>query len=180
MGKFRLRAAVATVGIAIGVLGIAVVPGADAKSNVPAGTITFINKNVTRCLGIADGNAGIYNCTYVRDQAWNVIGTLTENHITWAQLQNSKGQCLGVAGGRVHEGTRIVGEACNSANQSQYWNNTRLNAVCGSGFTPVINYASGYVMGVRANETGNGSPVVIWPYQGHCNNQFWVAKVDLT
>jgi len=181
MRKFRMGTAIAAVGIAFGILGIAVVPGASAKSNLAAGTITFVNQNVTRCLGIpGNGKAGIYNCTYVKDQAWNVVGTLTSNHITWAQLQNNKGQCLGVEGASVHEGARVVGETCNGSDNSQYWNNSRLNAVCGSGFTPVINYASGYVLGVSRNRKANGSSVVIWPYQGKCNNQFWVAKVALT
>jgi Ricin-type beta-trefoil lectin domain-like len=181
MRRFGLRAAIAAASVAVGIsLGIAFVPGASATSRIPAGTISFVNFNVTRCIGIVGGNAGIYTCSYVNDQAWNVIRTRNASGVSWAQLQNTRGKCLGVAGGSMSAGARVVAQDCRPHSSSQYWNNTLLNQICGSGFTPIENLKSRKVVGVSGNATGNGTPVVQWTYQKTCNNQFWVAKVDLT
>jgi hypothetical protein len=183
MRKLGLRAAIAAACVALGIsLGIALVPvtGAGAASRIPAGTITFVNYNVARCIGIVGGDAGLYTCSYVNDQAWNVIRTKRASRVAWVQLQNSRGQCLGVAGGSRSAGARVVAEACRPRSTSQYWNNTLLNQICGFGATPVQNLKSRDVIGVSDNATGIGSPVVQWPATTTCNNEYWVAKVDLS
>jgi len=181
MPRFVLRAAIATACVAVGIsLGVVLVPGAGATTRIPAGTITFVNLTSTRCIGIDGGKAGIFNCTYLRDQAWNVIRTRSAEGVSWAQLQNNSGQCLGVAGDSTKAGARVVAQACSRSNRSQYWNNTKEGVVCGAGFTPIVNLKSGDVVGVSGGDTGNGSAVVIFGYQKTCNNQFWVSKVDLT
>jgi Ricin-type beta-trefoil lectin domain-like len=190
MRRFALRAAIAVACVAAGIsLGIVLVPGASATSGVPsasavsripAGTITFVNLTSTRCIGIDGGKAGIFNCSYLRDQAWSVIRTRKAGGVYWAQLENNSGQCLGVAGNSAKAGARVVAQKCNRRNRSQYWNNTKEGVVCSAGFTPIVNLKSGDVVGVSGGATGNGSPVVIFTYQKTCNNQFWVSKVDLT
>jgi hypothetical protein len=197
MRKLRLAAlaALAAVGLAAGIIGMALPTQASASAPAPAatptptpvdaggavsagtehynGTLVFVNFSVARCIGIAGGNAGIYNCTFVNDQAWKVIATKTVKGNTYAQIENAKSQCLGVSK------TRVVGQACNSANNGQYWNNTLKGVVCGAA-APVVNLASGDVVGVAGASTANGAAVVIFAYQHKCNNQFWTLKATLT
>jgi hypothetical protein len=188
-------AALAAIGLAAGIIGIAAPTQAaapargTAATQAPArvaaagrasaitehynGTLVFVNFSVDRCIGIAGGNAGIYNCTFINDQAWKVIASKTVSGNVYAQIENQKGQCLGVSK------TRVVGQACNGTNNDQYWNNTLKGVVCGAG-TPVVNLGTGDVVGVSGGSTANGAPVVIFGYQGKCNNQFWILKATLT
>ncbi|HEX3488646.1 MAG TPA: hypothetical protein VHU92_04865 [Streptosporangiaceae bacterium] len=128
---------------------------------------------MTRCIGIVGGNAGIYNRNFVNDQAWKVIASKTVRGNIYAQIENQKGQCLGVSK------TRVVGQACNSTSNDQYWNNTLKGVLCAAA-TPVVNLGTGDVVGVSGGSTANGAPVVISGYQGKCNNQFWILKATLT
>ncbi len=188
-------AALAAIGLVAGIIGIAVPTQASPAAPAPAaaqaptpvgpaggpsastehytGTLVFVNFSVSRCIGIAGGNAGIYNCTFVNDQAWQVIAAKTVKGNSYAQIENAKNQCLGVSK------TRVVGQACNSANNSQYWNNTVKGVVCGAA-APVVNLASGKVVGVAGGSTANGAAVVVFSYQHKCNNQFWILKATLT
>jgi hypothetical protein len=188
--------ALAAMGLAVGVLGLAAPTlastprqaptaahaptaigsaGAAATSTEPyTGTLVFINYSVDRCIGIAGGNAGIYNCTFVNDQAWRVIRTKTVKGNSYAQIENLKGQCMGVSK------SRVVGQACNKSNNAQYWSNTIKGVVCGDGSSPVVNLKSGDVVGVKDASTANGAAVIIFGYQKTCNNQFWILKATLT
>ncbi len=188
-------AALAVTGLVAGIIGMAVPTLASTPAPAPAatqaptpvrtaaapsaitehytGTLVFVNFSVDRCIGIAGGKAGIYTCTFVNDQAWQVIATKTVSGNTYAQIENQKGQCMGVSK------SRVVGQACNSANNGQYWNNTVKGVVCGAA-APVVNLASGKVVGVAGASTANGAAVVIFAYQHKCNNQFWTLKATLT
>jgi hypothetical protein len=188
-------AALAAVGLAAGIIGMAAPSLASAPARTPAaaqaptrvgaagrapaitehynGTLVFVNFSVDRCIGIAGGNAGIYNCTFINDQAWKVIAAKTVKGNIYAQIENEKGQCLGVSK------TRVVGQACNSSNNDQYWNNTLKGVVCGAS-APVVNLGTGDVVGVAGGSTANGAAVVIFAYQAKCNNQFWILKATLT
>jgi Ricin-type beta-trefoil lectin domain len=188
-------AALAVTGLVAGIIGMAVPTLASTPAPAPAatqaptpvrtaaapsaitehytGTLVFVNFSVDRCIGIAGGKAGIYTCTFVNDQAWQVIATKTVSGNTYAQIENHKGQCMGVSK------SRVVGQACNSANNGQYWNNTVKGVVCGAA-APVVNLASGKVVGVAGASTANGAAVVIFAYQHKCNNQFWTLKATLT
>ena len=148
--------------------------GAPASSTEPyTGTLVFVNYSVDRCIGIAGGNAAIYNCTFVNDQAWRVIRTKTVSGNSYAQIENENGQCMSVSRARV------VGQTCNSSNNAQYWNNTIKGVVCGSA-SPVVNLKSGDVVGVQNGSIANGAAVIIFGYQDRCNNQFWILKATLT
>jgi hypothetical protein len=188
-------AALAAIGLAAGIIGIAAPTQAAAPARGPAatpaptrveaagrasaitehynGTLVFVNFSVDRCIGISGGNAGIYTCTFINDQAWKVIASKTVSGNVYAQIENQKGQCLGVSK------TRVVGQACNSANNDQYWNNTLKGVVCGAA-APVVNLGTGKVVGVAGGSTANGAAVVIFAYQAKCNNQFWILKATLT
>jgi hypothetical protein len=188
--------ALAAIGLAVGILGLAAPTlastprqapvathaptaigsaGAAAASTEPyTGTLVFVNYSVDRCIGIAGGRAGIYNCTFLKDQAWRVIRTKTVRGNSYAQIENRKGQCMSVSGARV------VGQKCNKSNNAQYWNNTIKGVVCRDGSTPVVNLKSGDVVGVKNASTANGAAVIIFGYQDRCNNQFWILKATLT
>ena len=188
-------AVLAAIGLVAGIIGIAVptqastpaatLAAAQAPTPVgPAGraaastehytgTLVFVNFSVDRCIGIAGGRAGIYTCTFVNDQAWQVIATKTVSGNVYAQIENEKGQCMGVSK------SRVVGQKCNSASKDQYWNNTVKGVVCGAA-APVVNLASGKVVGVAGASTANGAAVVTFSYQAKCNNQFWILKATLT
>jgi hypothetical protein len=188
-------AALAAIGLVAGIIGIAVPTQASTPAPTPAatqaptpagaaggafastehytGTLVFVNFSVDRCIGISGGKAGIFTCTFVNDQAWQVIATKTVKGNSYAQIENEKSQCLGVSK------TRVVGQACNSANNGQYWNNTVRGVVCGAA-APVVNLASGKVVGVAGASTANGAAVVVFSYQHKCNNQFWILKATLT
>jgi hypothetical protein len=187
-------AALAAIGLVAGIIGIAVPGQASTPAPAPAatqaptsvgagaesaitehynGTLVFVNFSVDRCIGISGGKAGIFTCTFVNDQAWKVIAAKTVKGNSYAQIENAKGQCLGVSK------LRVVSQACNSASNGQYWNNTVKGVVCGAA-APVVNLASGDVVGVAGASTANGAAVVMFGYQHKCNNQFWILKATLT
>jgi hypothetical protein len=135
----------------------------------------FMNYNDSkRCLGIARGLAGLYNCTYKHDQVWKIIAHITYKGITFYQYENERGQCLGVAGSSKLNGARIVGQDCDDEVFSQYWYyDTYVTCTNGVLFSPFFNYWSRKAMGVHSNSSDNGAHVIQWSYQGKCNNQFW-------
>lgn len=168
--RFCLLAAASAAGLAA----VLLTPAAPVFAN---GTANFINWNdqYNKCLGIAggasDADAVLWDCNGHPDQTWH-IGQ--QNFDGYYQLINGDNQCLGVAGGSTTEGADIVGWTCNG-HPDQYWLiNTNID--CGGGFNPILNFnAGGYVVAVAGNSTANGAHIVIWPYQGKCNNQFWDA-----
>jgi hypothetical protein len=164
------------IGAVAGIIAIAAPTLASASSVTEhyTGTLAFVNNSASRCLGIAGGKAGIYNCTYQDDQAWQVIATKTVRGSTYAQLENLKGQCLSVSK------TRVVGQTCNSADKDQFWNNTSKDAICSTTATPVVNLATSNFVTVAGGATANGSPVEMGTYQNRCNDQFWTLKATLT
>jgi Ricin-type beta-trefoil lectin domain-like len=81
-----------------------------------------------------------------------------------------------VAGGSTAPGARVVGWDCEGpSHPDQYWlifTNTICTAL-GVQYYPIVNYKSGLVLGVAGNSTATGAHIVIYKYQGRCNNQFW-------
>lgn len=134
----------------------------------------IVNYHSRLCLGIAgdknDQVAVQWGCINHADQIWH-WGSQNSSHPGFYQLVNGNNSCLGIAGGSRAEGARAVGWTCyGSAHLDQYW--APLPYTC-SGYVPLENLGSGYVMGVAGNSTAQGAPVVQWRYQGVCNNQFW-------
>ena len=122
------------------------------------------NLNSGRCLGIANGLAGIWNCTTHPDQTWH-WGAYFPYQYNYRQLINGNGQCLGVQGGSTAQGARVVAWTCNG-HEDQYWfyNST-------PDYT-VSNYSSGMVLGVYGGSTANGAAVVQWGGNGN-GDQGW-------
>jgi hypothetical protein len=165
----RLSATLAAVALAIG---LAVGLGATAAS--AQSTSNIYNSNSARCLGIADNNAGIWNCTDAgnADQAWYWKGIYITgpDRIVYGMIENKKGQCLGVAGGSTASGARIVGWTCLSSHHDQYWDNDCVyDSVSGQGCvlanlqTPVNGLSvGGKVIGVSGGSKSNGAAAVLW------------------
>jgi len=122
----------------------------------------IFNPGSGRCLGIANGLAGIWNCTTNRDQTWH-WGAVGPNTY-YRQLINGNGQCLGVQGGSGALGARIVAWTCNG-HYDQYW-------FYDSTFGYALNYNSGMVLGVSGGSTANGAAVVQWDRNGNLD-QVW-------
>jgi hypothetical protein len=191
-GRGRLLAvavALVTIGISLGITapaGAAV--GAPQRAGAPASAsganITDWNgpKIGTLCLGIAGGlprsPAVQWSCENHADQLW---ATGSEYGSTgYYQFVNNDHQCLGVAGGSTQEGARVYAWNCIPGARDQYWKwgqNFCEKVLPLSGVTfdynPLYNLKSGDVLGVSGNSSQVGAPVVIWRFQGVCNNQFW-------
>lgn len=144
------------------------------------GEIVNYNSNILGsglCLGISGNHFNApaiqWNCLTDGQQHW-FIGS--SNSAGYYQIEWTLGQCLGVAGGSTKPGTRVVGWDCDgTSHPDQYWQ-IRTNVTCyaaGSAYHPIFNYKSGMVLGVAANSTAVGAYIVIWPFQHHCNNQYW-------
>jgi hypothetical protein len=135
-----------------------------------------------RCLGInSSGDAGLWNCTFSGDQQWLINGSKTSGSDTYYQFKNQDNKCLGVTANSTSDDARIVGQDCDGTNDSQFW--AILNSPCSGEFFPILNYRGAIdskndVVGVSGNSSANGAAVVLWSYQGVCNNQFW--EVDST
>jgi Ricin-type beta-trefoil lectin domain-like len=159
----------------------AVAPVAASGTSFPAGVFSLVNYNAYehgsyRCVGISGTAAGLWNCTYDSDQAWQQG---TEYGSTgYYQLENAKDQCLGVSAGSKKEGARLVGWDCLSTHKDQYWKVNSHITEDGIEWYSVKNLNSGYVIGVQAGGYSNGAAVVQWRYQGEPNNQDWAFLAD--
>jgi Ricin-type beta-trefoil lectin domain-like len=140
----------------------------------PDSSFEVVNYNSGLCLGISgdknDQPAVQFTCNGNADQQWH-WGSQNASYSGWYQLVNGNGSCLGVSGGSLSEGASVVGFSClGSTHYDQYW--TPLGYSC-SGYVPLDDLNSNYVLGVSGNSTAVGAAVVQWAYQGACNNQFW-------
>ena len=153
----RLKAlATAATAILIGLSAIAA-PAARAQVR-PAvnwpwlGTQALWNVHSQRCLGIAaDGNAGIWNCTYTGDQEWTVGSALGPGYHL---MVNNKNQCLYATGG---QGSQVKAGLCNLTTSMgwMYYTDSYGRAV-------FKNESTSQILAVYGALTANGSKVVTW------------------
>jgi Ricin-type beta-trefoil lectin domain-like len=146
-------------------------PGVSTDSS-----FEVINYNSGKCLGTSgghnDADAVQWTCqgAKAKNQQWH-WGSQNSTYPGWYQLVNGNGDCLGISAGSTHQGADAVGWKClGSSHTDQYW--APLDYSC-SGYVPLENLKSGYVLGVAGNSKANGAHVVQWHYQDVCNNQFW-------
>lgn len=183
MTRARLIAASAMVALVGGLAVTIPVTSAAAATSAAAGTKVSLNltanvynTNSGRCLGIANGNAGIWNCTNAggnSDQTWHWGGYVTgPDGIYYSQLINGKGQCLGVAGGSTANGARIVGFSClGPTHPDQYWYYDSVWLGVGGDGSVLVNLKTpcgglslgGKVIGVAGGSKANGAAAVLWP-----------------
>jgi hypothetical protein len=149
-------------------VGLATLATASALSVNPAQAAPWnaiYNPNSGRCLGIANGLAGVWNCTTNPDQTWH-WGT-SSSYPYYRHLVNGNGQCLGVQGGSTAQGARVVAWTCLN-HDDQYWN--WYNSYSYNYYGPVTNLNSAMVLGVYG--TANGAAVVQWGSNGNYD-QAW-------
>jgi hypothetical protein len=116
------------------------------------GTRRIHNPNSDRCLGIdSSGNAGVYDCTTNRDQAWTVASPLAGDYYL---IVNSNNQCLNVSGG---QGVRVRASLCNlTAEMGWRYYTDRY------GRKVFENMRSHMILAVYGGLKANGSAVVQW------------------
>jgi galactose oxidase len=94
------------------------------------------------------------------------------------------GDCLGVYGGNMTNGTPVVQWPCNG-NPDQTWeiqtvNGPPMNDGYTLTWTQVVNYQDpSKCLGVLGGAIGDGAPLVIWDCNGH-TDQRWLFSVMLT
>jgi hypothetical protein len=186
--RIRILALASALGVAV-LVAAAAMPASAATTSLPSPGSTdafqVYNYNSGLCLGITGGEdkapAVQWTClgTSHPDQYWHwgttVGGYVVDpdgNVLPAYQLINGDGECLGIEGGETTEGADAVGWTClGTGHPDQYWAlDTYISC---SGYNPLIDLNSGYVLGVLGNSTKVGASVVQWAYQGVCNNQFW-------
>jgi hypothetical protein len=153
-------------------LGLTAPAGAAAGDN-----IQNWNTQGAICLGITggekDASALVWTCNNHADQQWRQGKEYGSTG--YHQLVNNDNQCLGVYGGSAAEGAHVVGWDCLTGHKDQYWKwDTSRNCSYQSlTYNTLDNLNSGDVLGVEANSSTSGAGVIIWRFQGPCNNQFW-------
>jgi hypothetical protein len=187
----RLVTGASVLALAGGMLAVAAGPAAAAATPHRASTPAYdpdqygeiLNWNSDLCLGIAEDQSHTpavqKSCNGTSDQIWN-RGKENPNFPGWFQYVNNAGQCLGVAGGSLAQGARLVGWTClGPSHPDQYWGDNfgTPPAPCGpdpEGYSPIENLNSSLVIGVSANSSASGAAIVQWSYQDTCNNQQWI------
>ncbi|MGW2643119.1 RICIN domain-containing protein [Streptomyces sp. NPDC001348] len=153
------RAAVVSAAAALlAAAGLMTAPGANAAASEAVaptfgpwvGSVRLLNPNSGRCLGIANGNAGIWDCTTRPDQEWST-GSPTG---TYFLLVNGNNQCLSSTGG---QGTQVVASLCNLAG-NMFWS----YATDAHGHRVIKNMQTQLILGVYGGRTANGSKVIQW------------------
>ena len=157
-------------------LGIVLAPSASASAKPPDNIVNW-NTQGAICLGISGGKtdapAVVWTCNTHADQLWRQGKEY--GRTGYYQLVNNHNQCLGVSGGSTKEGARVVSWTCLTGHKDQYWkwDTTRNCSYDYLTYNTLDNLKSRYVLGIAGNSSKSGAAVVIWRYQGKCNNQFW-------
>jgi hypothetical protein len=135
--------------------------GFELVNNSPTGN---------ECLAInpSNGLAILWTCIQSGDQIWHWGSAYDGSQ--WHQLINNYGKCLGVQGGSISQGARIVEWSCLGAGHpDQYWfynNNGQI-----------YNLNTNYVIGVQGGNIYNGAPLVQWSYLNH-RDQYWYWQCE--
>ncbi|HLX49817.1 MAG TPA: RICIN domain-containing protein [Streptosporangiaceae bacterium] len=129
------------------------------------------------CLGVShgavDGDAVQAGCVNHPDQEWTEGDAFADG---FYRIYNGYGQCLGVSAGETHDGADVVATACLGGHNDQLWRvEPNVSPQCDYPyFAPIFNdKATGKVIGVANGSTATSAPIVIFEFQGQCNNQYW-------
>ncbi|GAA1501427.1 hypothetical protein GCM10009827_010840 [Dactylosporangium maewongense] len=151
-------------------------PAQSQADSGPAPEGRIYNRNAAKCIGIANGLAGIYTCTTNNDQTWHSpAGSCHPTYPTYCMYVNGDGRCLAVNGGNIYNGSRILGFPC-TGSLDQYWARA-LDPNQNSVEHNLMNLKGGLegcacVLAVQSISTYNGAPVVLWASNGSAD-QHW-------
>lgn len=182
--RYRLAAAVgAATCVTLGMTGItpasAATPGFAIANYMPEPGTT----SQAMCLSGPNADNGYVTvrvCDGSDYQQWHWVGQQDANG--YSQISNGYGWCLGLAGGSTASATDVVVAACNSKHPAQWWaSDTGYSCVRNSeygDFYPVVNEASGDVLGVSGGHTYDSTNAIIFGFQDTCDSQFWFGGGD--
>jgi galactose oxidase len=150
--------------VALAALGLGSAPA--AAYSTPG---QWIDQNSDQCIGVdfASQSPGArivqYACDNYTDQNWiqdptTEIDSGGRAYFRWVD-QNS-GQCIGVTGGSLYAGAKIIQWPCYNA-ADQHW------AVVSTGgdYSALVNFSSGMCLGVPGGSLALGTQLVQW----YCN-----------
>jgi hypothetical protein len=171
-------------GASVVVLTLSALGGAAGSASASAGVrpqTLFLGqlKNFASglCLGISsgaiDGDAVQATCVHHNDQEWTAGDPVGNG---FYRIYNKNNQCLGVSAGETHNGAQVVATPCLGGHDDQLWFYTNnVSPQCDYPFFgPIFNdKATNKVIGVAGGSTATGAPIVIFDFQGQCNNQYW-------
>jgi hypothetical protein len=179
-------AGVPVAGLVAGLLAFGGVAGAAPAQAGLVAALHMVNWNLSPsggplCLGITGGDSNApavqWTCDAGHpDQEWYEGAEYGTTGFYQLKNATGSGQCLGVAAASTAEGAQVVGWDCLPSHLDQYWYPL---ASCGDGaYEAWLNlgaWTAGkeYVFGVTGNSNAVGAPVILWQYQGACNNQYW-------
>ena len=122
----------------------------------------------------------IWTCNGTRNQSWTV-GAASPYNGVYHQIKNKNGDCLGLNGGRVGQGTPVVAWTCQSTAKNQYWFHFYDTAVsqyvlCNLLQPCTPETKTGRVAGVAGGAVSNGARVVLWDNNGDQNQDWYCAS----
>lgn len=155
-------------------------PGAVALRAAPDGVVGtpragerfwLRNRHSRLCIGIeAAGWAGQWPCSNGRDQRWS-WGRRSTSNAAYSEIVNDAGFCLGVAGGVVGPGARLVAYTCDRTT-NQFW--TWQPAGSAHAFIKNLGDNSGALrMSIVGASTARGAKLEL--RAGSSNDQLWFA-----
>jgi hypothetical protein len=144
------------------------------------------------CLGTHSGHNDTYTviwpCNGSRNQSWTAGPGITYDGGEYVMIKNENGDCLGLQGGHVGQGTPVVAWTCNPEAKNQYWfhmfqlgkgNPGQDMWVLCNLLQPCAGLGSGRVAGVSAGSVAEGARVVLWDNNGDLN-QIWYCSTGIT
>jgi hypothetical protein len=167
-------------------LALSAMPAAPAAAAVTPNVLTYTEYTnnaasqvgALRCIGIANGWAGLWDCTGRNDQWWSPTGTPRWSG-TWGgyfyQYINQSGQCLGVDSGSTAAKARIRGFTCLPAATDQYWS----TALGGPHNIRFINFKSNLVIGTAGGSAANGTDLIQYAMLDSTHpDQYWTITAQ--
>jgi hypothetical protein len=154
-----------------------------------ASAATFIRlsnfaANDQRCIGIANGWAGLWDCTKRDDQEWTlnsqVHDSTTRGYLfdgSFWHIENKKHECLSIDSHSSAPKARIRTWTCNN-DRWEYWalvDSGILNTPPRNGTYYLLNLYSGLVIGVDRGDVSNGTNLIQYNQQlaSEHPNQLW-------
>jgi hypothetical protein len=145
----------------------------------PLASGNIFNVASGKCLGTNAGHNNTYTvlwtCNGTRNQAWTALSG--SPYGKYNMIKNENGDCLGLSGAHVAQGTSIVAATCNPNAKNQYWWHLYesvggLLVLCNLLQPCQQESSAGRVAGVADGGVSNGAKVVLWDNDGH-QDQDW-------
>jgi hypothetical protein len=190
--RLRLAAAAAVSGLALigafafGAPSARATTGPASPSGVqPMAAGNIFNSASGKCLGTSAGHNNTYTvlwtCNGSRNQSW-AAGPASPYNGAYVMIKNENGDCLGLSGGQVAQGTPVMAWQCQPGAKNQYWfymwelgpGGVNLDVLCNL-LQPCTHLNTGRVAGVAGGGVSNGARIVLWDNDGHQDQDWYCA-----